>query len=441
MSTRQIVAAVLAAVALIVLLLCLTCTFVNLDAKQIMVIQSPVSGTLTWYTTPGVKWLGFGHATKYDKRSQFWFSNKPDQGKTADESIKIRFNDGGHANISGGVSWELPLDDEHLNMVQSKFGSQQALEQQLVRTMVEKSVYMTGPIMSSKESYAERRNDLLHLIEDQIQNGVYLTKTTSEKTADPITGAEKTIAKVDLVLEKDKGLPARAEESPLKEFGIKVFNLSINEIKYDDQVEEQIKQQQQLTMQVQTAIATAKQAEQEALTSKQQGQASAAKAEWEQKTISAKEVAKAEQDKKVAQTLAEQKVAVSKLDMEAAENFKKAETSRGEGEAARRKAVMAADGALEKKLQAYITVNENYAKAIQSHVGPLVPAVVMGGGDSRNGPPNSVNQLVDMFSVKAAKELALDMHNFQFDRTQGLPAPTGKPEIEHKIITVPPEDK
>ena len=100
---------------------------------------------------------------------------------------------------------------------------------------------------------------------------------------------------------------------------------------------------------------------------------------------------------------------------------------------------MEADGALEKKLQAYVTVNENYAKAIQAHVGPLVPAVVMGGGDGRNGPPNSVNQLVDMFSIKAAKELAIDMHDFQFNRATGMAAPVNPPVIEHKVLTPDPE--
>ena len=413
MSPRQIVASILAVVVFGVLLFCMTSTFINLDAKQIMVIQSPISGTLTWYTQPGVKMLWFGHATKYDKRSQFWFSTKNDQGKTADESIKIRFNDGGHANVSGGISWEMPIDDEHLNMIQSKYGSQLALEQQLVRTIVEKSVYMTGPIMSSKESYAERRNELLHLIEDQIQNGVYLTKTSQEKAADPLTGAEKTVARVDLVMDKATGVPARAEESPLKEFGIKVFNLSINEVKYDDEVEAQIKQQQQLTMQVQTAIATAKQAEQETLTAKQQGQASAAKAEWEQKTVAAKATALADQEKKVAETLAEQKLAVAKLDAEAAEQFKKAETSRGEGEAARKKLVMEADGALEKKLEAYTEVNKMYADAIAKHQGPIVPAVIMGGSNA--GPNNSstVMDLIELLKVKAAKDIALDLHAFQ----------------------------
>ena len=413
MKPRQIVALSIAGVALLAVLFSLGQLFENLDAGQVMVIQSPVNGTLTWHITPGVKWQGFGKVTKYQKREQFWFSSKGDQGKTEDQSIRIRFNDGGHAQISGGISWECPLDDVHLTEIHTKFGSQQAIEQQLVRTMVEKSVYMTGPIMSSQESYAARRNDLLHLIEDQIQNGVYLTKTTQEKAADPVTGQEKTIAKVDFVTSKE-GTPIRAEESPLKEFGIKVFNLSINEIRYDAQVEEQISQQQKATMQVQLAMAEAKRAEQDALTTKKQGEATAAKAEWDQKTIAIKAVTLAEQEKTVAETAAKQKLAVAELDVQSAEAFKKAETARGEGEAARKKAVMEADGALEKKLEAYVAVNKEYADAIAKHQGAWVPAVVM---DSKGaGASNGAVDLITLLSAKAAKDLALDMSTFQMPK-------------------------
>ena len=417
MSPRQIVASVLAVFALIVLIFCASNIWTNLDAKQIMVIQAPWSGALTWEQDQGMKWLLFGHPTRYDRRSQFWFSVKSDQGKTNDESIKIRFNDGGHANISGGISWDMPTDPEHLTLLHRKYNSQAAIEQQLVRTMVEKSIYMTGPIMSSKESYAERRNELLHLIEDQIQNGVYLTKTTSEKAADAITGAEKTIAHVEILQDEKTHLPLRAEESALKEFGIKVFNLSINEINYDEAVEAQIKQQQQLTMQVQTAIATAKQAEQETLTAKQQGMANAAKAEWEQKTVAAKEIAKAEQEKTVAETAAKQKLAVAELDAQAALQFKQAETSRGEGEAARRKLVMAADGALEKKLETYVTVNAAYAEAIKAHQGAWVPSIVMGNNGQTQG--SGAVDLINLLTAKAAKDLSLDM-------TAKMPVETAK---------------
>jgi regulator of protease activity HflC (stomatin/prohibitin superfamily) len=410
MSPRRIVALILFALLTIAILLSIGNLAENLDAKQLMVIQSPMAGRLDWYTTNGgVKWQGFGKVTNYDRMSQFWFSSSKDQGSPTDNSIKIRFNDGGHAQLFGGISWEMPLDEKHLTYIHQQFGSQQALEHRLIRPVIEKSIYMTGPMMSSKESYAERRNELLSLIEDQIQNGVYLTRTIQEKAADPITGQIKTIARVELITDKT-GTPKRAEASPLMQFGIRAFNLSINEVKYDAQVEEQISQQQKSTMQVQIAMADAKRAEQECLTTKKQGEANAAKAEWEQKTIAAKEVAKAEQEKKVAETLAEQRLAVAELDTKAAEQFKLAETLKGEGEAARRRLVMEADGALEKKLETYATVNKYYADAIAQHQGAWVPSVIMGNNSNSAQAGNGAVDLINLLTAKAAKDLSLDMN-------------------------------
>ncbi len=219
MTPRRLFSIIIAVVLLVVLAFSMFSIFENLDAGQVMVIQSPVSGDMTWHTTPGVKWQRFGKVTDYQRRSQFWFSSKPDQGKTGDESLKIRFNDGGHAQISGAISWEMPLDAEHLTPLHQKFGNMAAIEAQLVRTMVEKAVYMTGPLMSSTESYAARRNDLLHLIEDQIQNGIYATQTVTETQKDPLTGVEKKVSVVHILTDKD-GKPMRVEESPLLEFKV-----------------------------------------------------------------------------------------------------------------------------------------------------------------------------------------------------------------------------
>jgi hypothetical protein len=408
MSLRQVFALVIAVVVGLVLIICSFSVFENLDAGQIMVIQAPWSGDLTWYTSPGVKQQWFGKVTKYDKRAQLWFSAKEKQGNEEDQSLKIRFNDGGHANISGGISWEMPTDDEHLTQIHTKFSSQRAVEQQLVNTIIEKSVYMTGPLMSSTESYAGRRNELLSLIEDQIQNGICMTKTIQQFQKDPITGVERMVSVVQLVQGKD-GKPLRAEESPLTEFGVKTFNLTINEIKYEGKVEEQIQQQQQATMQVQIAIAEGKRAEQQVLTTKKEGEANAAKAEWAQKAIAAQATTEADVKKAVAETEANQKLAVATLDAKAAEQFKIAETARGEGEGARRKAVMVADGALEKKLQAWLDAQKAYAEAIGRHQGPWVPSVVLGGGQGQSITATGPQQLIELLTAKTAMDLGLDM--------------------------------
>lgn len=392
---RKILIIIIGIVALIAVTSMSRMIFEKIDANEILLIQSPVKGTLTWHKTAGIKWQGFGKETHYHKRTQFWFSVKGDQGGKPDESIKVRFNDGGHANISGSIAWEMPLDDEHLTMIHTKYGSQHAVEQQLIRTIVEKAVYMTGPLMSSKESYAERRNDLLTYIEDQVQNGVYRTETTQEKQPDLMTGQPKTINVVKIVMDSS-GLPARADESPLKAFGIKTFNPSINEVKYDETVESQIKQQQQAIMQVQTAVAKAKEAEQAAITAEKNGQAEAAKSKWEQEVIKARMVTEAQQKKEVAE-----------LEKEAAEFTRQKDILLGQGEGEKRRLIMSADGALQIKLETYERVMGRFAQEFAKQ--KWVPEVMMGANGTSRGGGEEVLTLMNMLNLQALKSLGLDI--------------------------------
>lgn len=410
MSPRQVLSLVVAVVVFMTLLFSAGSLFENVDADQIVCIQAPFSGQLTWHTSAGTKWQGFGKVTVYKKRDQYWFSAQPDQGTSADQSLRIRFNDGGHATISGGLSWELPLGEEHLTALHTKYGSQEAVEQQLIRTVVEKSVYMTGPHMSSTESYAGRRSELLQLIEDQTQNGIILTRTRQHVEKDQITGVDKTVTVVEVEKDEKTQSLRRATESPLKEFGLTTYNLTINQIKYEERVEQQIQQQQQSVMQVQIAIAEAKRAEQQALTTKKEGEAAAAKAEWDQKAIAAKAEQEALMQKNVAKTQAEKELEVAELATKAAEQKKLAEIALGEGESQRRKLVMEADGALEKKLEALVNINRAYADAIAKHQGPLVPSVVMGNSAGTAGGQVGTTQLLELLTAKAAKDLSVDLN-------------------------------
>jgi hypothetical protein len=67
---------------------------------------------------------------------------------------------------------------------------------------------------------------------------------------------------------------------------------------------------------------------------------------------------------------------------------------------------MQADGALEKKLEAYVKVNELYAAAIGQYKGNWVPTVQQG---ASSGSQNGAVDLLNLLSVKAAKDLALDL--------------------------------
>ena len=393
-TVKQIVGMVLGVISLIFLIGFSGSLFESLDATHILAIQSPLKGEITWYTNPGLKYQGFGKIFKFEKRFQYWFSSQEDQGDDNHDAIKIRFNDGANAYISGSISCELPLDENYLTHILTQYGSQVALEQQLIRTVFEKSVYMTGPLMSSKESYAEKRNLLITYIEDQALGGVYKTYSYDIKEKDPITGVEKTKTLVEIVKNKTNGLSERIDISPLAPFGIKCYNLSINKVSYDKQVETQIEAQQKAIMDVQTAIAQAKQAEQKALTVAKEGEALAATEKWKQEAIKAQKV-----------TEAEQKFEVAELDKKTADQERMANILRGEGEAKRRELIMAADSALEIKINALKEISRIYAEAIAQH--KWVPDVMISNGTSQQG--NQALDLMNLFTAKTLKDLGLDM--------------------------------
>jgi len=356
--------------------------FENVNADEIIVIQNPISGTLNWYTSAGIKWQGFGSVTRYNKL------------KTYDFKIPVRFNDGGHGTIIGSINYELPFDKEHLTQLHTKYGSQEAIQKQLVETVTNKCVYMTGPLMSSSESYSEKRTSLIRYIEDQITSGVYRTSQKEVRAVDQMTGQEKTVTVVEILMEG--GLPQRQEEAVLTTYGIKTSNFSVTQLPYDETVEKQIQQQQQAKMNVQTAIAEAKQAEQKAITVAKEGEANAARSKWEQEVIKAKLVVEAQQ-----------KLEVATLQAKAAEQTKRENILLGEGEAERKKLVMNANGALEEKLAVYKEVNQMWATAVQGYQGNWVSQIQMGNDGGKTG--SMANDLVNLLTAKTAKELSLDM--------------------------------
>lgn len=397
MNNKKLVIGVFAGIIIVVCAMLSGNMWEYVDSGDVCVIQDPVDGELHVYVggtaTGGTVVQNFGTPTHYKKSFQSWFSIKDGEGNDINRSIKIRFNDGGHAQVSGSVRINMPLDEKSMIKLHTIFGSQQAIENALITPTIQKAIYLTGPLMSSKESYAEKRNDLLSFIEDQVTNGVYKTITKEEKTKDELSGEEKTISKVDIVMHN--GIIQRNTVSPLKEFNVMIASgtLALNSIDYDPIVEKQIEQQQQATMQVQTAMANAKRAEQDAITVMKQGEASAAKAKWEQEVVKAKLV-----------TEAQQKLEVQTLATKQAELYKQQQILEGQGEAEKKKLIMSADGALDKKLEAYKEVQGYWADAFSKFNGNLVPLYQSG----NTGNNNAMNWM-EIMGMKAAKDLGLDM--------------------------------
>lgn len=239
------------AIGLILLIFCITKCFVTVGAQEIVVIQYP-TGTLEVYTKPGIHAQWFGSVTVYKKSFQYWFTKDKDQGDAGDQSLKVRFNDGGHGQLSGSCRIDMPSDVPSIIALHIRYGSQEAIEKALVRTNIEKAVYMTGPLMSSKESSNQRRTDLLNYISDQAEYGVYRTKQVERRLKEEGSDSAKVVTVVEILTDSSKR-PLRQTSSPFSDYHLSFSSLSINSLDYDSTIEKQIKNQQELTMQVQTA--------------------------------------------------------------------------------------------------------------------------------------------------------------------------------------------
>src|SRR5579872_3378257 len=208
-------------VAILVVVWVFSGTMITVQADEIVIKQDLAGGQLHVWDTPGPHAVLWGSVTRYKRSAQLWFSAREDEGNKTDDSIKVRFNDGGHGNISGSLRYALPTDQNKMITVHQTYHSMEAIDHELVRQVVNKGVYMSGPLMSSRESYAEKRADLINYITDQIQFGVYRTEHEQVKTTDPLTGQEKV---VDIVRPKQNGHSPngveREEESPIQRFGM-----------------------------------------------------------------------------------------------------------------------------------------------------------------------------------------------------------------------------
>lgn len=353
--------------------------------EEIVVNQVPISGNMQYWTTPGFKWQWFGKTTKYYKTQQLWFGSADDEGDQQGSPIPVIFNDASEGVIYGSLRVKLPTDIEHLSRIQTDYNGMDRLMNDLVKQTVTKVVYASGPLMSAFESYAEKKNDLIEHITDQLINGVYKTTIKKVETVDPITG-EKKITNIAALI-PDENAPGgykRSESSPFKYYGLEIGQVAVSKIGYSEKVLQQISQQQEANMLIQTSKAKSAAAQQEAIRAEEEGKALAAKSKWEQERIKATEVTKAEQEYEVARLAA----------LKAKEEAKRIEAEGQAKAAANRALVSAGLTPLEKatiEKETKIGVAEALAKT-------KWPTVVMNGGDGQNSAMDviALRQMTDL---------------------------------------------
>lgn len=350
----------------------------DMDKRQIGINQIPITGQYEFWTDGGFKWQKFGTVSIYDKTSQIWFNeiDKDDNGNVfvspdmENPAMAITYNDKGKGFVLGSVRVEMPLETKYLERIQTHYGSQEKLIRDLIRPTLGKVIISCGPLMSSLESVSEKRTDLIALITDQLNYGVYKTRVKTMETINPFTN-EKQITKIaEVVLDSlsPNGIK-RQEESPFAFYGLKVSQLSINDMEYEVATLSQISKQREADMSIVTAKSKALEAAQKAIQIEEEGKADAAKAKWEQEKLKA-----------IAVTKAQQEFEVAELEAKKAKQVALKVQAEGEAKAAANKALVSAGLTPQEKAEWEYKTTVGVAEALSKSNTRWVPEVMVNGG-------------------------------------------------------------
>lgn len=358
--------------------------------ETIVVNQYPFTGNMEYWTSPGFHWQWWGKTTTYYKTQQLWFGSDSEAGDQQGKPIPVIFNDASDGMIYGSLRVKLPTDPKYLARIQTDYNGMDRLMNDLVRPTVTKVIYASGPLMSAFESYAEKKNDLIEYITDQLNNGVYKTAIKHSEVLDAITGEKKVINVATLIPDSlAAGGYKRSESSPFAYYGLEIGQVAVSKIAYSDKVNRQIAQQQEANMLIQTSRAKSAAAAQEAIRAEEEGKALAMKAKWEQEKIKAVEVTKAEQEYEVARLSA----------LKAKEDAKRIEAQgMAEAAAARAKVLAGLDPLQRATIDKETTIGVAQALA-NSNVRWVPEVMIIGGKEGASANPMDavgLNMLLDI---------------------------------------------
>jgi regulator of protease activity HflC (stomatin/prohibitin superfamily) len=399
------------AIGIVALLMLIKLNFGINDAGERTVIQY-LDGALAVKFTPGIYFKFFGSTEIYRDVITYDFDKQTAKGEASLDypGIIVRYQDGGTGKVFGKARFALPNTEEVMIRLHKDFRNNDAVAYKLVKTLVEESMNLTAGLMTSEESYAEKRGIFTQWAEEQIALGKFFTELKSVEEKHEATD-ESVVRNIPVIKYGTDGLPLH-HNSDFKAYGISVSGFQITDWDFEQKTLEQISRKREATMGIITAKADAERARQEALTAEEQGKKNVMVDKYAKEQEKIQAVVDAEKEKEVAVTKATQGVLVAeqgKLEAEqkrlTAVAYKQEQILRGEGDGEYKRLVMSADGALTAKLEAWQAVHIRYAEAIEKQ--KWVPEIQMGQSNQNGG--SAATDLIEMLKARTAKELNLDM--------------------------------
>lgn len=383
------------------------------QSTELLIKQSPF-GTLSCVEGQGLYFRGFASIYKYDLAKSFYFNSSTEkvngkgwEGDEDDEDdISVTLSRNANADISGYLLYELPTDCDKLIELHKNQRSDKGVKHNLVRNAVLSAVRKTAPLFTAEEAKVTKIAEFRRLAEDQLVEGEYLTtiEVIREKAGeDEVDSTGKVIKKAEeqeyrvtkLKLDKD-GHRIITKKSPITHYGIIVKQLDIQNVKLDKAAQDQLDIVKKREMERIANATAAETAKQKALTAKAEGDAKIAEAKAAQEVQKMTEVTMAEKEKAVAILNAEREKEVARLNaLKAIEDAKRIKAE-GEAEAAANRAKVAAGLTPQESKEWEYKTRVGIAEALAKSSQPLVPEIMMIGGNKDNGSANSAMDAIGL---------------------------------------------
>jgi hypothetical protein len=373
MDKKKIFAIAFAVLALILVIMMGSILETN-TAGYFQVKQAAITGNMTVRFNAGTYWQWFGNISEYKNVATVGIGEHHIGKGNADiDAVDVIFNDGSKAKISGLIRVKLPLDDDRaINLKREYAGGFDHFIRSGVVPIVNNAIKLSANLRSAQDAYTTLAL-FQQAVEDQLKNGIYVTKSDKvEKTTS--TGDVEEQRVTVLVYDPITNQPLRTPNR-LQQLGCEVLECVIDVPQFDSKVEEMIAKRKDEAMKTELAKQEAIRAKQDALTAEQQGLANVAKARYEQEVEKVKEV-----------TIAQKEYEVAALSAKKEEENKKATIFKGQAEAeANRLKVAAGLSPQEAAEWNYKTTVGVAAEMAKAQPGAFVPTIMVTGGDSKSG--------------------------------------------------------
>jgi len=355
------------------------------EAGYFQVKQAAFSGKMSVRHDAGTYWQLFGTISEYKNVATVGIGDHHIGEGTADiDAVDVIFNDGSKAKISGLIRVKLPIGiDDAINLKREYSQGFDHFIRSGVVPIVNNAIKLSANLRSAQDAYTTLAL-FQQAVEDQLRNGIYVTK--SDKIEKTTSTGDIEEQRVTVLVYGEDNQPLRTPNR-LQQLGCEVLECVIDVPQFDAKVEEMIAKRKDEAMKTELAKQEAIRAKQDALTAEQQGLANVAKAKYEKEVEKIQEV-----------TTAQKLYEVAALNAKKEEENKKATIYKGQAEAeANRLKVAAGLSPQEAAEWAYKTKVGVAAELAKVNV----PSIMVGGADKGGVSPIDavgVNMLLDIMN-------------------------------------------